>query len=144
MSVSTLPVPASIVTVLPPESVAGGAGARRARAIVPLERPRPVREEAQRRFVRPGPRENERRAARADSTAARLPAARPRFAFVHDGAARPSARFLVQALSQDLGAPRPALAEHRDGAVLGADAYRRAGAEPALYSEQPTVFRISA
>jgi len=54
-----------------------------------------------------------------------------------------SALFLVQVFGQDQAPPHIALMEHRDAAVLGSDAYRRAGATPPVYSEQPTLFRIA-
>ncbi len=51
--------------------------------------------------------------------------------------------FLVQILGQNLNAPAGALSEHRDGLALGSDAYRRAGAEPEPYPEQPAIFRVA-
>lgn len=51
--------------------------------------------------------------------------------------------FLVQVLSQDLGPATGPIARHRDGPVLASDAYRRAGGDPALYSEQPQLLRIA-
>ncbi len=51
--------------------------------------------------------------------------------------------FLVQILGQGAGAPAGPLAQHRDGAELSSEAYRRAGAEPAHYSEEPALFRIA-
>ncbi len=59
------------------------------------------------------------------------------------GAAFASTHFLAQMLGQaeePSGAP---FADHRDGAALGSDAYRRAGAAPPHYSERPAVFRIA-
>ena len=59
------------------------------------------------------------------------------------GAAFASTHFLAQMLGQaeePAGAP---FAYHRDGAALGSDAYRRAGAAPPRYSEQPALFRIA-
>lgn len=59
------------------------------------------------------------------------------------GAAFASSHFLAQMLGQ-AGTPAGGpLAAHRDGAALGSDAYRRAGAAPPHYSEQPTVFRLA-
>lgn len=46
-------------------------------------------------------------------------------------------------LGQDLAPAQNALAQHRDGSILGSDAYRRAGGEPTLYSEQPRILRIA-
>ena len=54
-----------------------------------------------------------------------------------------SAPFLVQLIGQDAGKPRVFNAEHRDAASHGSDAYRRAGATPPIYSEQPTVFSVA-
>jgi hypothetical protein len=54
-----------------------------------------------------------------------------------------SSLFLAQVLSQDLGPAGAVVALHRDGPTLGSDAYRRAGGEPVIYSEQPHVLRIA-
>ncbi len=54
-----------------------------------------------------------------------------------------STHFLVQMLGHGADAPADPLAHHRDGAALGSEAYRRAGAEPAHYSERPALFRIA-
>ncbi len=51
--------------------------------------------------------------------------------------------FLVQILGQNLNASAGALSEHRDGPALGSDAYRRAGAEPEPYPEEPAIFRVA-
>jgi hypothetical protein len=63
-------------------------------------------------------------------------------------AARPSGAstgFMTQVLGQVLGGEFSAeLPGHRDGAVLGSDAYRRAGGEPALYPTGATLFRLIA
>jgi hypothetical protein len=59
------------------------------------------------------------------------------------GAGFASTNFLVQMLGQGSGAPAGPLAHHRDGAALSSEAYRRAGAEPPRYSEQPALFRIA-
>lgn len=59
------------------------------------------------------------------------------------GAAFASIHFLAQVIGQEeesFGRPR---AYHPDGAALGNDAYRRAGAAPPHYSEQPAVFRVA-
>ncbi len=58
-------------------------------------------------------------------------------------AAFASALFLAQMIGQTeepIGGP---LASHRDGAEIGSDAYRRAGAAPPHYSEQPALFRVA-
>lgn len=54
-----------------------------------------------------------------------------------------SSLFLAQVLSQDLGPAATVVALHRDGPTLGSDAYRRAGGEPVIYSEQPQLLRIA-
>lgn len=59
------------------------------------------------------------------------------------GAAFASIQFLAQVIGQaeePFNGPR---AYHPDGVTLGSDAYRRAGAAPPHYSEQPTVFRVA-
>jgi hypothetical protein len=59
------------------------------------------------------------------------------------GAAYASIQFLAQAIGQAEQSSGDALAYHPDGAALGSDAYRRAGAAPPHYSEQPVVFRVA-
>jgi hypothetical protein len=59
------------------------------------------------------------------------------------GARFASIQFLAQVLGQAEGPSSGPLAYHPDGATLGNDAYRRAGAAPPHYSEQPTVFRVA-
>ncbi len=54
-----------------------------------------------------------------------------------------SIQFLAQVLGQAEEPSSGPLAYHPDGAALGSDAYRRAGAAPPHYSEQPTVFRVA-
>jgi hypothetical protein len=52
---------------------------------------------------------------------------------------------MAQVLNQTWGSgPSAGLPDHRDGAVLGSDAYRRAGGEPALYPTGATLFRLIA
>ncbi len=46
-------------------------------------------------------------------------------------------------LGQGAGTPAGPLAHHREGSELGSEAYRRAGAGPTHYSEQPALFRIA-
>ena len=60
-----------------------------------------------------------------------------------DGAAFASTHFLAQMLGQAEGPSGAPFTYHRDGAALGSDAYRRAGAAPPRYSEQPALFRIA-
>lgn len=59
------------------------------------------------------------------------------------GAPFASIQFLAQVLGQAEEPYSGPLAYHLDGAALGSDAYRRAGAAPPHYSEQPTVFRVA-
>ncbi len=59
------------------------------------------------------------------------------------GAPFASIQFLAQVLGQAEEPSSGPLAYHPDGAALGSDAYRRAGAAPPHYSEQPTVFRVA-
>ncbi len=53
--------------------------------------------------------------------------------------------FAAQLLGQQASAALagPELLGHRDAAALGSEAYRRAGGEPAIYSEAPAYFRLS-
>jgi hypothetical protein len=66
-----------------------------------------------------------------------------RFAGNFAGTHFASTHFLAQMLGQGAGTPAGPLAHHRDGAELSSEAYRRAGAEPAHYSERPALFRIA-
>ena len=59
------------------------------------------------------------------------------------GGAFASLQFLAQVIGQAEEPSGGPLAYHPDGAALGSDAYRRAGAAPPHYSEQPAVFRIA-
>ena len=59
------------------------------------------------------------------------------------GAPFASIQFLAQLLGQAEEPSSGPLAYHPDGAALGSDAYRRTGAAPPHYSEQPTVFRVA-
>ncbi len=59
------------------------------------------------------------------------------------GAPFASIQFLAQVLGQAEAPSGGPFAYHPDGAALGSDAYRRAGAAPPHYSEQPTVFRVA-
>ncbi len=59
------------------------------------------------------------------------------------GAPFASIQFLAQMLGQADEPSGGPFAYHPDGAALGSDAYRRAGAAPPHYSEQPTVFRVA-
>jgi hypothetical protein len=52
--------------------------------------------------------------------------------------------YLAQLLGQEGEADEHSpVGEHRDGPLLGAEAYSRAGADPLLYSEDPEVFRLA-
>ena len=88
----------------------------------------------------------ERRAAEQggrDSRAAERPVrlAGPRRGLPYRGAAP---GFVAQVLGQASG-PQPdqPLLHHRDAPVLGSEAYRRAGGEPALYRSDPALFRLA-
>ncbi len=59
------------------------------------------------------------------------------------GAPFASIQFLAQVIGQAEESFSGPLAYHPDGSALGSDAYRRAGAAPPHYSEQPTVFRVA-
>ncbi len=59
------------------------------------------------------------------------------------GAPFASIQFLAQVIGQDEESSSGPPAYHPDGIALGSDAYRRAGAAPPHYSEQPTVFRVA-
>ncbi len=59
------------------------------------------------------------------------------------GAAFASIQFLAQVIGQAEESSSGPLSYHPDGITLGSDAYRRAGAAPPHYSEQPTVFRVA-
>lgn len=59
------------------------------------------------------------------------------------GAPFASIQFLAQAIGQAEEPAHGPLAYHPDGAALGSDAYRRAGATPPHYSEQPAFFRVA-
>jgi len=54
-----------------------------------------------------------------------------------------SSQFLAQIIAQDLGPAGNVVALHRDGPSLSSDAYRQAGGEPVIYSEQPRILRIA-
>lgn len=54
-----------------------------------------------------------------------------------------TSQFLAQIIGQDLGPAGNIAVLHRDGASLSSDAYRRAGGEPIIYSEQPRILRIA-
>ncbi len=133
-----------------PERTAPGPLAEQAfRRIPGIQRISPPREDARARQSRPGPVDSERsrkhdyREIRqlvirsgSDGLPQRLPG---NFASAHFA----STHFLVQMLGQGASRPAGPLAHHRDGAELSSEAYRRAGAEPAHYSEQPALFRIA-
>ncbi len=59
------------------------------------------------------------------------------------GAPFASIQFLAQVIGQAEEWSSGPPAYHPDGIALGSDAYRRAGAAPPHYSEQPTVFRVA-
>ncbi len=122
-------------------------GERAFRPVPGIQQILPPREDARARQSRPDPVDSERSRKRdyrevrelvirsgSNGLAQRFPG---NFAGAHFA----STHFLVQMLGQ--GAPAGPLAYHRDGAELSSEAYRRAGAEPVHYSEQPALFRIA-
>ena len=58
-------------------------------------------------------------------------------------AAFASIQFLAQVIGQAEEPSSEPPAYHPESATLGSDAYRRAGATPPHYSEQPAVFRVA-
>ncbi len=132
-----------------PERAAPGPLGEQAFGRVPgIQRILPPREDARARQSRPGPVDSERSRKR-DHREVRQLVIRSgsidlpqRFPGNFAGAFA-STHFLVQMLGQGADAPADPLAHHRDGAALGSEAYRRAGAEPAHYSERPALFRIA-
>ena len=133
-----------------PERAAPGPLAEQAFRRVPgIQRILPPGEDARARQSRPDPVDSERSRERdhrevrqlvirsdSDGLARRFPG---NFAGAHFA----STPFLVQMLGQGAGTPAGSLAHHRDAAELSSEAYRRAGAEPAHYSERPALFRIA-
>ncbi len=59
------------------------------------------------------------------------------------GAPFASIQFLAQIIGQSEEPTSGPLAYHPNGSALGSEAYRRAGAAPPHYPEQPTVFRVA-
>lgn len=59
------------------------------------------------------------------------------------GAPFASIQFLAQVIGQSEEPSSGPLAYRPNGAALGSEAYRRAGAAPPHYPEQPTVFRVA-
>ncbi len=129
-----------------PERVAPGpVGEPAFREISAVQRIAPPRQDARARQSRPDPGDSERSREGGNREVRELTvrSASDPFAKPFAGARFASTHFLVQMLSQGSGAPPGPLAQHRDGAALGSAAYRRAGAEPAYYSDQPGLFRIA-
>ncbi len=132
-----------------PERVAPGPlGEQAFRRVPGIQRIMPPREDARARPSRPDPVDSERSRKRdhrevrqlvirsdSDGLPQRFPG--------NFAGAFASTHFLVQMLGQGADAPADPLAHRRDGAALGSEAYRRAGAEPAHYSERPALFRIA-
>ena len=119
------------------------------RPVPGIQRILPPREDARARQSRPDPVDSERSRKR-DHREIRQLVIRSgsndlaqRFPGNFAGAHFASTHFLVQMLGQGAGTPVGPLMHHRDGAERGSEAYRRAGAEPDHYSEQPALFRIA-
>ncbi len=133
-----------------PERAAPGSLREQAFRRVPgIQRIMPPREDARARHSRPAPVDSER-SRKHDHREVRQLVIRSgsndlpqRFSGNFAGADFATTHFLVQILGQGAGTPTGPLAQHRDGAELGSAAYRRAGAEPAHYSERPALFRIA-
>lgn len=140
---SPLVFPASASIRLPSALPSAAGEAFEVRPIPGVVPPPPLREESQARQPRQDLAENRDRTRRADQGA--FGQSRPRYSPAQPFAATDFATspFLAQILSQDLGPAGNVVALHRDGATLGSDAYRRAGGEPVIYSEQPRILRIA-
>ncbi|MFQ6018066.1 MAG: hypothetical protein ACE5KF_07700 [Kiloniellaceae bacterium] len=128
----------------PAGPVPSPAGAeRRGRPIAAIGRVSHLQDEARAGHSRQGPggsqRSQEPKGTHGLPVVVAVPGAGP----PRDPSNSPSSHFLVQMLGQKLGPSARLLTQHRDGPVLGSDAYRRAGGEPALYTDQATVFRIA-
>lgn len=137
LTVASTPAP------LPPSVVGFGASAvpakaSTARTVVPVARITEPHEQIEPRRQRPQPDRAEREA-RQPATGRNLPALRAEPAEDERVATN---RFLAQLIGQQHGL-EAGFGRHRDGAALGSDAYRRAGGEPALYSDQPRLLRIT-
>jgi hypothetical protein len=129
---------------LPPPAFAAAGSGFPADPILAVAALPPAREDGRARPWRQNPAGQEgRRAGRRDveprQGAPRYGDAAPPF----DTAGAGSIHFLVQTLNQDLGPAVNPIVRHRDGPVLASDAYRRAGGDPAIYSEQPQLLRIA-
>lgn len=127
---------------LPPSARAGsGSPAYPISAIGALP---PTREEGHARFARYDPAGQEgSRTSRRDLRSSEPALWRDDSERAFDATGAGSIYFLVQVLNQDIGPAAGPIVRHRDGPVLASDAYRRAGGDPALYSEQPQLLRIS-
>lgn len=138
------PPPVTLAPAPPPHGalVRADHGAPGRGRVPAVERIEALRSRVQARHPRPDPHAAESDGGRSRGLGAgRLPEARRGRAT--EGFPGASSGFLVQVIGQGRGpVPRP-LAQHRDAAVLGSEAYRRAGGQPPLYSDQPTVFRIT-
>jgi hypothetical protein len=104
--------------------------------------PQPPREEPQARQTRQDLAENRGRTRRAHGSFGQTQLRHPQASSFAPGAFATSP-FLAQILGQDLGPAGNVVALHRDGPNLSSDAYRRAGGEPVIYSEEPRILRIA-
>ncbi len=147
------------MVILPPLGSGSGSGPERA-ASGPLAEQAlrrapgaqwilPPREDGRARQSRPDPVDSERSGKRDHREVRQLAIRSASSGFAQSspgnfaGAQFATTHFLVQMLGQGTGAPAGPLAHLRHGAELSSEAYRRAGAEPAHYSEQPALFRIA-
>ncbi len=133
----------------PERAAPGPLGEQAFRRIPGIQRILPPHEDARARQSRPGPVDSERSPKRDYREVRQLvilsgsDGLPQRFPGYFAGAHFASTHFLAQMPGQGMGAPAGPFAHHRDGAELSSEAYRRAGAEPARYSERPALFRIA-
>ena len=138
------------IVILPPvgpgfePAAPGPMGEQAFRRISAAQRIPPAREDARACHWRPNPRDSEPSQER-DNREVRQFVVHSDFGGLPQpfaGAGIASSHFLVQVLGQRSSAAGP-LTHHRGGVALGSEAYRRAGAEPPHYSEQPAFFRVA-
>lgn len=142
---SPSPGPKALVGPLSARALAADTGGRGGTALEPV-RPVEAPGRPQHRFASRGPRDDGVADERRPHAGANRPSpstSATRAALTYTPLPQHEAvPFLVQLLGQGGGAV-PFESKHRDAARLGSDAYRAAGAEPPVYSEAPSVFRVS-
>ncbi len=133
----------------PERAAPGSLGEQAFRRVPGIQRVLPPREDARAHQSRPGPVDSERSRKREHREVRQLVIRSgsndlpQRFSGNFPGARFASTHFLEQMLGRGARTSARPLAHHRDGAALGSEAYRRAGAEPAHDSEQPALFRMA-